>query len=173
MDVGQDSPKKGIDWLVVVLVVLGVAIVGLAAGLIVVNMPKTIPKPGSTPSVSKDPLPSKHTEALEEINNKAEEMEFDEAKALYEKVISEASSDLEKSQARVEYGKFLLYNDMTESAISQFNKVDDSILDDGYKILFYAGMRDYYSSIDDETLYEEYNNKLGEVITNSDYAVGG
>ena len=118
-------------------------------------------------------FPPMHTAALEEINERAAEMSIDEAKKLYEQTIAEAGTDVGKAEARVEYGRYLLNNNELESFVEQFELVDSELLDDGYDILYFAALREYYSLLGDEEASEEYNEKIRLVVENSDYAAGG
>lgn len=118
-------------------------------------------------------FPPMHTAALEEINERAAEMSIDEAKKLYEQTIAEAGTDVGKAEARVEYGRYLLNSNEMESFVEQFEMVDSELLDDGYDILYFAALREYYSLLGDEEASEEYNEKIRLVVENSDYAAGG
>ena len=169
MEDGANKPKKK-KWLVSVFVALSLIIVGVVVFLIIT---KVIPFSDGQTSNSESSAPLMHSEDMDELNRKARKMDFDSAKELYEQTIESIESEPEKSESRIEYGKFLLFYDEDDLAIGQFNRVDETVLDSGYKILYYVGLRDYYESINDEVLYEDYNNKVREAITNSDYASGG
>lgn len=175
MEEGLDKPRKKNKLVIVIAVIIALVIIAGIIVLVIINSPNKKPIPGDESAIPTNtaPGPSKHTEFFEELNKKAEDMDYEEAKELYKKAISDAEGQEGRAQARVEYGKFLLYNNEADSAKEQFDKVDDSVLDEGYKILYYAGLRDYYDEVGDEAQFDNYNNKLREVITNSIYANGG
>ena len=50
---------------------------------------------------------------------------------------------------------------------------DDEVLGAAYKMLLYAALRDYFSSINNEELADKYNNMIGGAIWDSDFAAGG
>lgn len=116
---------------------------------------------------------SMHTPALEEVNELAKTMTIDEAKALYEKTIEEASTESGRAEARVEYGRYLFNNGEMELFVEQFEQVDDELLNSGYDILYYAALRDYYALDGENEISEGYNEKIRIVTENSDYAAGG
>lgn len=116
---------------------------------------------------------SMHAKKLEEINELTAGMSVEDAKALYEEVIVNAEDDLSRSEARVEYGRYLLNNGEEDDAVAQFEKVDENVLGAGYKILYYSALREYYDLVGAEEASEEYNEKIRIVTAESDYAAGG
>lgn len=114
-----------------------------------------------------------HTVKLEEINAQAATMSIDEARALYEEVIANAETELDKAQAQVEYGRYLLNHDLDEEGLNKLLTVDAEILGPAYKMLLYAALRDYFYEINNEELANQYNDMIREAIINSDYAAGG
>lgn len=152
----------------VILGVLCVAIAVLIAGIIIVN--NLNPKPDEQENTYPATI---HTVALEEINAQAATMSIDEARALYEEVIANAPTELDREQAQVEYGRYLLNHDLDEEGLNKLLTVNDEVLGPAYKMLLYAGLRDYFYEINNEELAGQYNDMIGEAIKNSDYAAGG
>lgn len=153
--------------LVGILVVLIVVCMVVGAVILLVNfIGKNEGDRGTFPE-------SMHTPALEEVNELAATMTVDEAKALYEKTIEEASTETGRAEARVEYGRYLFANGELETFVEQFEQVDDELLDSGYDILYYAALRDYYTLDGEDEISEYYNEKIRIVTENSDYAAGG
>lgn len=114
-----------------------------------------------------------HAVELTELNEKAAKVSVEEARALYETALEEAETDLKREQVRVEYGRYLMNHDLTEDGLNKLLNTNDEILGADYKMLLYAGLRDYFSSIGNEELYNKYNDAIGEAIKDSNYAAGG
>ena len=114
-----------------------------------------------------------HTAELKEINAQAATMSVDEARALYEEVIANAPTELDREQAQVEYGRYLLNHDLDEEGLNKLLTVNDEVLGPAYKMLLYAALRDYFTSIGNDELSDQYNDMIRDAIINSDYAAGG
>ena len=145
--------------LIVVLVVVVLSIVGLIIS-IVLNLNHRV-------------SPQMHTEEFQEINELANTLPTEDAMILYQDIIESANNESDQSEALVEYGRFLIWNDMADLALEQLEKVNEDSLDTGYKLLFLGALRDYYYDIGNELLYQEYNDKIGEITANSEYEAGG
>lgn len=143
---------------------LVVLVAALVVGIVIVNVNQ---KPERT-------YPDRiHTEEMSELNEQAAALSIEEAKALYEEVINNASTELVREQAQTEYGRYLMDHDLTEEGLNKLLTVDDSVLGPAYKMLLYASLRDYFETINNEELFIKYNNMIGEAIKDSDYAAGG
>lgn len=114
-----------------------------------------------------------HTVELKEINAQAATMSVDGARALYEEVIANVPTELDREQAQVEYGRYLLNHDLDEEGLNKLLTVNDEVLGPAYKMLLYAALRDYFYKINNEELANQYNDMIGEAIKNSDFAAGG
>ena len=172
MKIGASNSKQQNKLLLIIFIILGLIIIGLIVGIIIIKLSSAdVDTEPDTPTETT--IPSKHSSDFEEINRKAENMSLDEAKQLYEQIINKAESEIEKSEAKIEYGRFLLLFNQPELAIEQLGEIDDTILNSGYKILLYSGLRDYYAQTNNEALYEEYNNKISGIMKNSEYEAGG
>ncbi len=156
--------RRANGWLVGVFVALVVVIVGLSVSLVVVFL---------SSNDKRDQSESMHTSKLEEINEIARELTEEDAKKLYEETIEQEITDVGRAQARIEYGRYLLSKGQAGEMLLQFEQVDDAILDAGYKILLYSALREYYKNMGDIITSDEYNEKIGEVVSNSRYAAGG
>lgn len=139
-------------------------IVALVAGIVVVNLNR---EPEHT-------YPDRiHTKELSELNEQATALPVEEAKALYEEVISNAATELDRERTQVEYGRYLMSNDLIEEGLNKLLTVNDEVLGAAYKMLLYAALRDYFSSIENGELYDKYNDMIREAIIGSDYEAGG
>lgn len=168
MTEGKVWEKNG--FLVWILVALIVVSLGILIGILAINLSNS----GASDVGDEHVFPvSMHTPEFEEINELAAEMSVGDAIKIYENAIIESRTDVDRMEARVEYGRYLLDNGEIDLAMEQFEQVDDEMLNAGYKILYYAALRWYYSLINEEELSEEYNEKIRVVTINSDYAAGG
>lgn len=155
------------SWKIILSVLCALAVVLIVAIFIVKNL-------NQKPDEQENTYPATiHTVALEEINAQAATMSIDEARALYEEVIANAETELDKAQAQVEYGRYLLNHDLDEEGLNKLLTVDAEILGPAYKMLLYAALRDYFYEINNEELANQYNDMIREAIINSDYAAGG
>lgn len=155
------------SWKIILSVLCALAVVLIAAIFIVKNL-------NQKPDEQENTYPATiHTVALEEINAQAATMSIDEARALYEEVIANAETELDKARAQVEYGRYLLNHDLDEEGLNKLLTVDAEILGPAYKMLLYSALRDYFYKINNEELANQYNDMIREAIINSDYAAGG
>ena len=155
------------SWKIILSVLCALAVVLIVAIFIVKNL-------NQKPDEQENTYPATiHTVALEEINAQAATMSIDEARALYEEVIANAETELDKAQAQVEYGRYLLNHNLDEEGLNKLLTVDAEVLGPAYKMLLYAALRDYFSEINNEELANQYNDMIREAIINSDYAAGG
>ena len=153
--------------LLAMLGTLGVLAVVLVAAIFIITGLGKEPEAANTyPSTI-------HTEELSEINAKADEMTIEDAKLLYEDVIEKAATELDREQTRVEYGRYLMRHNLIEDGLNKLLNTNDEVLETNYKMILYATLRDYFSSINNDELANEYNEKIGEAIKDSDYAAGG
>ena len=155
------------SWKIILSVLCALAVVLIVAIFIVKNL-------NQKPDEQENTYPATiHTVALEEINAQAATMSIDEARALYEEVIANAETELDKAQAQVEYGRYLLNHNLDEEGLNKLLTVDAEVLGPAYKMLLYAALRDYFYEINNEELANQYNDMIREAIINSDYAAGG
>ena len=154
-------------WKVILSVLCALAVVLIVAIFIVKNL-------NQKPDEHENTYPSTiHTAELKEINAQAATMSVDEARALYEEVIANAPTELDREQAQVEYGRYLLNHDLDEEGLNKLLTVNDEVLGPAYKMLLYAALRDYFTSIGNDELSDQYNDMIRDAIINSDYAAGG
>lgn len=155
------------SWKIILSVLCALAVVLIVAIFIVKNL-------NQKPDEQENTYPATiHTVALEEINAQAATMSIDEARALYEEVIANAETELDKAQAQVEYGRYLLNHNLDEEGLNKLLTVDAEVLGPAYKMLLYSALRDYFYKINNEELANQYNDMIGDAIKNSDYAAGG
>ena len=155
------------SWKIILSVLCALAVVLIVAIFIVKNL-------SQKPDEQENTYPATiHTVALEEINAQAATMSIDEARALYEEVIANAETELDKAQAQVEYGRYLLNHNLDEEGLNKLLTVDAEVLGPAYKMLLYAALRDYFYKIDNDELAKQYNDMIRDAIVNSDYAAGG
>ena len=155
------------SWKIILSVLCALAVVLIVAIFIVKNL-------NQKPDEQENTYPATiHTVALEEINAQAATMSIDEARALYEEVIANAETELDKARAQVEYGRYLLNHNLDEEGLNKLLTVDAEVLGPAYKMLLYAALRDYFYEINNEELANQYNDMIREAIINSDYAAGG
>ena len=114
-----------------------------------------------------------HAKELFELNEEAAELPVEEAKLLYEDAILNAPTELIREQTKVEYGRYLISQDLTEEGLNKLLTANEEVLEVNYKVLLYAALRDYFYTINDDELYSKYSDMISEVIRNSDFAVGG
>lgn len=155
------------SWKIILSVLCALAVVLIVAIFIVKNL-------NQKPDEQENTYPATiHTVALEEINAQAATMSIDEARALYEEVIANAETELDKARAQVEYGRYLLNHNLDEEGLNKLLTVDAEVLGPAYKMLLYAALRDYFYKIDNDELANQYNDMIRDAIVNSDYAAGG
>jgi hypothetical protein len=167
----MNANKSGIKnnrLLLAIAIILGIAIIGLVVGIVILN----INGKGSGGGEGTYPQ-SMHTPELEEINAQAATLPKDEAKQLYLDAIANTSTRRSRSEARIEYGRYLYTVAEYSEMMNQFAQVEEDEIDDGYKILLYSAYRDYYTALGDQKTSDAFNAKIGEVVKNSNYAAGG
>lgn len=152
----------------IVLILFSLVIISLGAVNVVVFLNRN-----NSGNENENTYPtSMHTSELEAINEEAKELPTEEAVGLYERVISNATDDKDRAEARIEYGRYLFEQGDTAGMLVQFEQVDEEKLDAGYKILLYDALSDYYFDIGDVETCSKYSEMISEVIRNSDYATG-
>ena len=116
------------SWKIILSVLCALAVVLIVAIFIVKNL-------NQKPDEQENTYPATiHTVALEEINAQAATMSIDEARALYEEVIANAETELDKAQAQVEYGRYLLNHNLDEEGLNKLLTVDAEVLGPAYKM---------------------------------------
>lgn len=155
------------SWKIILSVLCALVVVLIVAIFIVKNL-------NQKPDEQENTYPATiHTVELKEINAQAAMMSIDEARALYEEVIANAPTELDREQAQVEYGRYLLNHNLDEEGLNKLLTVDAEVLGPAYKMLLYAALRDYFYKIDNDELANQYNDMIRDAIVNSDYAAGG
>lgn len=145
---------------------LAVLVVALVVGIVIVNLNVSEEPKNTYPATI-------HTPELSELNAEAAKLSVEEAKALYETAIANAATELEREQTRVEYGRYLMGQDLTEEGLNKLLTVNDEVLGAAYKMLLYAALRDYFGTVENDELFSKYNNMISEAIVGSEYEAGG
>ena len=155
--------------LIVILSVLVLIIIGWAVWLAFIFLGEKEVDGGETGTYPQ----SMHSPSLEEINELAKTLPESQARALYLEAIDNATSKAGRSEARVEYGRYLFAHGYDSEMLDQFGQVDEDAIDAGYKILLYSSLVSYYGALGDKPTSDAYNDMLKEVIKDSNYAAGG
>ena len=178
--------------LLIILVVLILLIIGLIIGIVVgnINNNNNIDDSGSGGGESTgaaygaeagEGYTDYRTEDLQELNQKVNETEdVETARSIYEEYIDSTSDSLNRELAKSEYGIYLvdqgMLNDdqeMMDEGLQQLQGVNPDGFDVEQQLAYWSGFRQYYETTGDEEAYNEYNDKIRDIITNSDMPKGG